>query len=459
MSPSPGGSEGTNDVVRRSILVTLVVAMAAGWTAAAQAATAPTGLHLTSAQYVSPAVLAWTPGADLLNVSQTVYRAPGACTNPLTVGEAVRTYAGNATAQHFALPGDGMFCFSVVASDLAGGTASSGGVTVTIDTTPPTATVAVSGQAPAGVVKGTVQVSGTSTDAVSGVATSVLRVGPVGACATGTVVTGPWNTTRYTDGSYNVCNTVTDRAGYSTTAVLTLAVLNAAPVPAPVPQDAGTPPPADNPGTLAPISVTPSAPAQDKDAPPAPSKLAVVGPRSKKGANALIPLTLRWVNPAATDLARVVVILNLKHAPRGIEDGSVVYNGLRTSTAFKLRAGKSGYVALFAYDSSGNVSAPARRTVSLASLIPLRPLTGSRVTTAPRMTWKPQEGIAYYNVQVYRNGKRILVGWPSQASFRLPAYLLEPGIYTWYVWPAFRHANAAATFGDLIGRATFVYET
>jgi hypothetical protein len=443
-------------VVRRSILVTLVVAAAAAWTAAAQAATAPTGLSLTSAQYVSPAVLEWTPGADLLNVSQTVYRAPGACTSPLTAGVAVRTYAGNATTQHFAVPGDGTFCFSVVASDLAGGTASSGGVTVTIDTTPPTATVAVSGQSPAGVVKGTVQVTGTGADTVSGVATSVLRVGPVGACATGTVVTGAWNTTRYTDGSYDVCNTVTDRAGYSTTAVLKVTVTNAVPAPAPVPQ-AGAAPAADIPASPAPISAAPGAPAQDKDAPKSPSKLAVVQPRSKKGPNALIPLTLRWVNPTAADLARVVVILNLKHAPRGIKDGSVVYDGLRTSTAFKLRAGKSGYVALYAYDRTGNVSAPARRTVSLASLIPLRPLTGSSVTTAPRMTWKAQEGIAYYNVQVYRNGRRILVGWPSKASFQLPSYLLTRGIYTWYVWPAFKHANAATTFGTLIGRATFVY--
>jgi len=444
-------------VVRRSILVTLVVAVATTWTTSAQAATAPTGLHLTSAQYVSPAVLEWTPGADLLNVSQTVYRAPGACTNPLTAGVAVRTYADNTTAQHFAVPGDGTFCFTVVASDLAGGTASSGGVTVTIDTRAPVATVAVSGQSPAGVVKGTVQITGTGADAGSGVATSVLRVGPVGACATGTVVTGAWNTTSYTDGSYDVCNTVTDRAGNSATAVLTLTVVNAVPAPAPIPQ-AAVAAPAVGSGAPAPLAVTPASPAaQDKDAPRAPSKLAIVQPRSKKGPDALIPLTLRWVNPTAADLARVVVILNLKHAPRGVKDGSVVYDGLRTSTAFKLRAGKSGYVALYAYDRTGNVSAPARRTVSLASLIPLRPLTGSKVTTAPRMTWTAQEGVAYYNVQVYRNGRRILVGWPSQASFQLPAYQLAPGIYTWYVWPAFKHPGAATTFGDLIGRATFVY--
>ena len=43
------------------------------------------------------------------------------------------------------------------------------------------------------------------------------------------------------------------------------------------------------------------------------------------------------------------------------------------------------------------------------------------------MTWKAQEGIAYYNVQVYRNGKRILVGWPSQASFQLPGVPARAG--------------------------------
>ena len=196
----------------------------------------------------------------------------------------------------------------------------------------------------------------------------------------------------------------------------------------------------------------------DKDAPKSPTKLAVVRPRAKQHAKGLIPVTLRWVNPAGADLARVIVILNRKHAPRSAADGSLVYSGLRTSTAVKLRPGASGYVALYAYDRSGNVSRPARGTVSLASLIPLRPVTGSRVTAAPRLTWPGAAGTAYYNIQVFLNGKRIVVGWPSEPAYRLPARLLAPGIYTWFVWPAIKHAGAAPTFGPLIGRATFVYE-
>ena len=439
-------------MVRRSILVALAVVSAAAWATSAQAATAPSAPQLMTAPYVSPALLQWTPGADLLNVSQTVYRAPGACTNPPAAAIPVRTYPDNTTSQHFATPGDGTFCFFISATDLAGGTANGPGLTVTIDTTPPTATVAVSDQAPGGIVHGTVRVSGTSADAVSGVASSVLRVGPVGACTTGTTVRASWNTTRYTDGSYDVCNTVTDRAGYSTTAVVTVTVANAVPIPSPVPVASTS----EAPLASAPPAATPNAPLVDRDAPGAPTKLAVIEPRSKPSTSP-IPLTLRWVNPAASDLARVVVILNLKRAPRSAADGSLVYSGLRTSTAFKLRPGTSGYVALYAYDRSGNVSRPARRTVSLAALIPLRPLTGSRVTSAPRLTWKATEGTAYYNVQVFRNGRRIVVGWPSQASYRLPAHLLEPGIYTWFVWPAIKHPGAAPTFGDLIGRATFVY--
>ncbi|MDX6631920.1 MAG: hypothetical protein QOH00_4166, partial [Gaiellales bacterium] len=105
-------------MVRRSILVTLAVALVAAWTASAQAATAPSAPQLATAQYVSPALLQWTPGADVLNVSQTVYRAPGACTDPPAAAVAVRTYPDNTTSQHFAVPGDGVFCFHISATDL-----------------------------------------------------------------------------------------------------------------------------------------------------------------------------------------------------------------------------------------------------------------------------------------------------------------------------------------------------
>jgi hypothetical protein len=452
-------------VERRFILAALAVAIAGALPAGASAATAPSAPQLTTPQYVSPAHFTWTPGADLLNTQQTIWRAPGACTTPPAAGQLVATYPGNAQAEHFAAPGDGTFCFFVRAGDALGGTADSPGLTLTIDTTPPTSTIAVAPTAPGGVVSGVVNITRSATDATSGVDTNVRRVGPVGACAGGANVPARWDTTRLADGTYDLCNIVTDRAGYTATATLTITILNTVPVPIPIPsplEPAGAAPatpaapaPAVVPGTSGATST--GAPAgNDKTAPHAPSKVALLHPRSRSR-SALVPLKLRWVNPKAGDLDRVVVVLNLKRQPRGKRDGTVLYSGLRPSTTFKLRAGLSGYVALYAVDRSGNASRPARRTVSLASLIPLRPLTGSKVVEAPRLTWKAKDGTAYYNVQIFRDGKRILTDWPSAASLRLPAKLLEPGTYTWFVWPALKGKRSAATFGDLIGRATFVY--
>ena len=79
------------------------------------------------------------------------------------------------------------------------------------------------------------------------------------------------------------------------------------------------------------------------------------------------------------------------------------------------------------------------------------------MSTAPRLTWKPQAGTAYYNVQLFRNGSRVLVAWPKRAAFSVPRSKLLRGTYVWFVWPAVKHAGAAPTFGKLIGRATFVF--
>jgi hypothetical protein len=197
----------------------------------------------------------------------------------------------------------------------------------------------------------------------------------------------------------------------------------------------------------------------DRTAPLAPTKLTFTRTKAK-APSTTIAVTLRWAKPTAADLARIVVVMNLKHAPKSPSDGKAVYKGLGTSAKVKLQAGQNGWFALYSYDHSDNVSAkPARIVVRLASLIPLRPLNGSIVHTArPLLAWKPFKGTKYYNVQLFVNGKRILVGWPTKASFKIPAGKLQPGTYVWYVWPALRGRKGAATFGKLIGRATFRYQ-
>jgi hypothetical protein len=391
-------------------------------TASAQAATAPVAAPvLTSAVFASPVGIQWAPSPDLFNVTQSVLRAPGPCTSPPSGGQYRMTFGDNTTSSYSDPAPDGTYCYYIQAADLVAA-AYSPGLTVVVDTLPPVATVAVSGQSAAGVVSGTVGVSGTAADAGAGVAASVLRVGPTGACATGAAVGPQWNTTTSANGSYDVCNVVTDNAGHTAVATATVNVSNAAP---------------------------------PRAAPVPPTQLSLTRARAKTAA-AIVTLTLRWVNADPANLASVLVVLNLDHAPKRPSDGTRIYRGLRTSTGVTMRAGDTGYLALYTYAKGGKVSAPARTKVSLRSLIPLRPLTGSVLHSVPLLSWRGRKDSAYYNLQLYRNGKRVLVAWPSHASYRPPASVMVPGTYVWYVWPALRNGGSA-TFSSRIGRATFVY--
>jgi hypothetical protein len=252
------------------------------------------------------------------------------------------------------------------------------------------------------------------------------------------------------DGTYCYSIEVSDAASTAdspglTVVVATLPAIAVAPGPPIAPIGGGM--------VIQPTSVVAAA---DLSAPGAPTRLSVSVPRSRPVA-APVHVTVRWANPVAADLARVDVVVNSRRWPRDATDGTLVYRGLGTSIVLTMRAGQTRYLALFASDSRGNVSAAARRVVSLASLVPLRPLSGSSVRAAPLLSWKPTKGASYYNVQLFRNGKRVLVAWPSQPSYRLPTGTLRPGTYVWFVWPALEVTRATPRFGDLIGRATFVY--
>jgi hypothetical protein len=418
-------------MARRSICAAVALAITALAPASAAAATAPANAPvLTSVVYSSPVGISWTPGADILNLQQTVLRAPGPCTAPASGGQPLQTFSDNTTSSYIDPAPDGTYCYYIQSSDLMAA-AVSPGLTVVVDMLSPSATIAVSGMSASGVVSGTVGVSGTAADAGSGIASSILHVGAVGACPAGLVIGAQWDTSGVANGPYDVCNVVTDKAGHTATAVTTVTVTNGVP----------PPPPAQG----------------DPLAPPPPTNVSLTRPRSRS-ATANVTLTLRWVNPATPDLASVLVVLNLNRAPKRPADGIKVYRGLGTSTKVTLRPGQTGHLALYSYSKAGNVSLPARTKVSLASLIPLRPLSGSVLHTVPVLTWKAKQGSAYYNLQLYRKGKRVLVVWPSHPSYHIPTGALKPGTYVWYVWPAVRSGGATPTFASLIGRATFTYK-
>ena len=114
-----------------------------------------------------------------------------------------------------------------------------------------------------------------------------------------------------------------------------------------------------------------------------------------------------------------------------------------------------------ALDQAGN---PARRRVAV---IPgprlLRPAPGAAVAAPLRLRWTPVRGARYYNVQLFRDGRKLMSTWPTRASSRIGATWrfagrarqLAPGRYRWYVWPGFG-ARSERRFGRLVGSRSFV---
>jgi len=140
---------------------------------------------------------------------------------------------------------------------------------------------------------------------------------------------------------------------------------------------------------------------------------------------------------------------------------AVLYQGPGSGfTDKKVRNGRKYRYVLTLTDPAGN---SASRELSAE---PDRHLVGpakrATVSGHPRLTWTPVRGARYYNVQLFRNGTKILSRWPRQASLQLKPkwrfhgrrYRLKPGEYRWYVWPG-KGPRAENRYGRMVGKRSF----
>jgi hypothetical protein len=71
------------------------------------------------------------------------------------------------------------------------------------------------------------------------------------------------------------------------------------------------------------------------------------------------------------------------------------------------------------------------------------PRAGAVVAEPPLLRWQRVRSARLYNVQLFRNGHKLLSRFPHRARFQLPRkwtfqghrYRLRPAVYRWYVWP------------------------
>jgi hypothetical protein len=152
-----------------------------------------------------------------------------------------------------------------------------------------------------------------------------------------------------------------------------------------------------------------------------------------------------WRSPGLDGASQSVVNRNT--------DGKIVDRHVRNGRRYDYR--------LLAVDEAGNLAmrtfsaTPGRRLLS--------PANGARVDGPPTLRWTDVNGARYYNVQLLRNGRKLLSAWPGKPRFELRRswrfnghrFRLRPGRrYTWLVWPG-RGKRSRNDYGPLIGRATF----
>ena len=160
---------------------------------------------------------------------------------------------------------------------------------------------------------------------------------------------------------------------------------------------------------------------------------------------------------------------------------STIYTGrAMTFTDRRLENGVEYRYTVTAYDLAGNGTAKhlEARPTSVATSARTRPsasqptrstpalkgpAAGASISAPPLLTWSVVPKATYYNVQLYRDGKKILTAWTKHPKLRLEkswkyqgrAYALTPGVYRWFVWPGLL-LPSANQYGKLVGSRTFV---
>lgn len=180
-------------------------------------------------------------------------------------------------------------------------------------------------------------------------------------------------------------------------------------------------------------------------------KLAAVEAKVAKGI-----ARLAWKKPADAVLVRI--------------DRSPGINGRKKTRVYKgagqafvdrtVRNGVRYRYELIASDAAGNVAGTAVTADARPALY--APLPGAVVRAPVRLAWEPVARARYYNVQLHRNGVKVLSMWPTKPRLTLAAswrYLgknqrLTPGYYRWFVWPALG-TRAKPRFGRVLGTSTF----
>jgi hypothetical protein len=145
----------------------------------------------------------------------------------------------------------------------------------------------------------------------------------------------------------------------------------------------------------------------------------------------------------------------------GSEDTSVVFRGPGARYEDRAVRNRVRYVyEVRVRDAAGNGG--SQIVTAVPGLRLLSPAPNAVVRAPPLLRWTPVRRARYYNLQLFRGGRKILSVWPSRPRYRLKRRWsyggerrqLVPGRYQWRVWPGYG-PRSKGDYGKQIGRTSF----
>jgi hypothetical protein len=171
---------------------------------------------------------------------------------------------------------------------------------------------------------------------------------------------------------------------------------------------------------------------------------------------------LVWSRPKDPDFDHVRVLIATARKGSKAVPRKVVYSGRGTQyTTKRFKNDVYHRYRILSYDHRGNRSRGVDVVVAPSALLRL-PKAGAVVHAPPRLVWAGVAKAAFYNVQIYFSGRKVLSLWPNKAAVGLKkrwsysgrTFRLKKGTYSWFVWPAF-NSRQKALYGRLLGMSTF----
>jgi hypothetical protein len=110
------------------------------------------------------------------------------------------------------------------------------------------------------------------------------------------------------------------------------------------------------------------------------------------------------------------------------------------------------WAALFPLHPAGG-DAPREPRAAVAASSPERSIRSTRPAPRERRSlelgWRASTGAVFYNVILWRDGKRVLDLWPRRPELSLAGRRLTPGTYRWFVYPALADGRGRR-YGSLV---------